>query len=258
MKEKSVLNLNNESFKNTYTQEDIENMAIEEAICNEIELRKTSKLDELDVNDPKNSKVLQMALNIFLGLSIGNWVATTIPTLDYPELTLEYKGKQKGGRPFKILNTAARPPKKYRPTMYWAMTLVDLENQVIKFYKLKQNVSARDVYVDFYECVKNAQNILKHRKSISEKMKKNPSNPNAELKRSARKLVKTLYNEDTKFECVRFEGTNDFTVLLLGPENDLDGTRPILNRFTDSTEKGAYLMAIAGITSRKIPLQKAS
>jgi len=105
------------------------------------------------MQDPatKSKKVMSLALSFFLGASAGNWRITHRPTVEDPSLVIQYlneegspgvdaRGKPKG-RPFKLLNAAARPHKKVRMTKFFARQDADLVNQIIKLHTLKAGIT---------------------------------------------------------------------------------------------------------------------
>lgn len=150
-------------------------------------------MDSFENLDPTT---MHMAVSMFLGLSLGNWHVDHVPSLEDPRLVLSYKGKPKGGRPFKLLNAAARPPKKYRPTVYWCETHVDLEDQTIAFYHLREKVSPARLMRDFGECVNIAKETLKHRLEQSVSAPSSEQLENIKLRRQLRVLAKQLFGSD--------------------------------------------------------------
>lgn len=187
-----------------------------------------------------NDSTIKMALNMFLGLSTGHWTPTHLPTVEQPMLILHYAGKKRGGRPFKILNAAARPPKRYRPTIYWAMTETDLDEQTIKFYKLRKGVTTQDLITDFNECVRAAQEVIAHRDNVALKMRTRPIDPNIGIRRQARKLARELLGPDAHFSASR-----DNEQYKLSLENGSDHC----GYYVATTEREAYLKAIATLAS---------
>jgi len=189
------------------------------------------------------TQTLKMALNMFLGLSVGHWTATKLPTAEDTSLIIKYMGKVRAGRPFKILNAAARPPKRYRPTIYWAKTNIDLEEQTITFFQLKKDVSVEDLMNDWNTCVKAAEGLVVHRDSIARKMKANPVDANVSLRRQARKLARELLGPDAHFAASRDEKGMYKLTLNIG---DQEPNKPAnVLSLTGSNEREAYLYAIA-------------
>lgn len=142
-----------------------------------------------------SDQIKLMGLSMFLGLSCGKWYPEHTPTLENPSLLLKYKGKEQNGRPMKLLNAAARPPKKFRFTQYFNKSICNLTEQSIELCELKAGVDAKDVVDAYQTCVEHAQQIILYRQKNAIKAQRIASDPNKELRKTVKRLAKQLLGE---------------------------------------------------------------
>jgi len=183
-----------------------------------------------------------MGLSMFLGLSCGKWFPEHIPTLEDPSLLLVYKGRERHGRPMKILNAAARPPKKYRFTQYFNTSVCKLEEQTIYLTELREDVTAQDVVDAFGACLKNAEQVILYRQHNATKAQRTLADPNRDLRRTVKRLMKQILGPSFKLSMAKNNGLVEATIS--------DGVKTMV--IAESTERDALVNMVKAITSQGV------
>ncbi len=181
------------------------------------------------MQDPatKEKRIQNLALSFFLGASAGNWCTTHQPTVEEPYLEITYlnpdgspgldsRGKPKG-RPFKLLNAAARPHKKIRMTKFFAKCDCDLLVQKIKLHTLKPNIVPEDLVRVFNSCIAKAETLIKYRLATREVIYNKPTDPNKDLRKLLNKIAITTLGKTFKTRVERVSG--GIVVKLFNGEN---------------------------------------
>ena len=187
-----------------------------------------------------SDQIKTLGLSIFLGLSCGKWFPEKIPTLEDPSLLMVYKGKDKHGRPMKILNAAARPPKKFRFTKYFNASECKLKEQTIRLFELKEGVTAKDVVEAFNACIKSAQQTVQFREHHASKAKRTQNDPNYDLRRTVKRLMKQILGPSFKLSTAKNNELVEVTV------SDTINIMSIAER----TEREALVNMIKAITAQ--------
>lgn len=193
--------------------------------------------------------VQSMAVNMFLGVCIGNWTPVHVPTTEDPSLTLMYSGKEKSGRIFKFLNAVAKSSKKTRPTKYWSKIGLDTEKRVIVFCHVKDGVKAEDIIENFNKCLQAAKDIEQFRVNKAQKAAR-PVDENKSLRKQANKLARELLGPDTKLSVSKSDKGLELTLRSLDDHYIVYAGETDYVVYSGRTERELYLNVIADLAVR--------